>query len=142
MSRFETLRAGIQSQREARRISIWREHYQAYSTSSRLLGGWIGILFLWFIPPFKRLSLLSLSTHCDYLEVVSDLGFPGGLLVFGSIFWVLAILVGTTGTPQALSTKPCLWVAWEVLRQFWCSAWRTLICIFPPICWSSRLSWR
>src|SRR5216684_572361 len=31
--------------------------------------------------------------HCDYLEVVSELGFPGGLLVFGSIFWILALTV-------------------------------------------------
>jgi len=35
-------------------------------------------------------NLLVEHVHCDYLEVVSELGFPGGLLVFGSIFWILA----------------------------------------------------
>ena len=35
-------------------------------------------------------NLLVEHAHCDYLEVVSELGFPGGLLVFGSIFWILA----------------------------------------------------
>ncbi len=36
------------------------------------------------------LTLLVDHAHCDYLEVVSELGLPGGILVFGSIFWILA----------------------------------------------------
>jgi len=35
------------------------------------------------------LNLLVEHAHCDYLEVVGELGVPGGLLVFGSIFWIL-----------------------------------------------------
>ena len=34
------------------------------------------------------LNLLVDHAHCDYLEVVSELGLPGGILVFGSILWV------------------------------------------------------
>jgi O-antigen ligase len=36
------------------------------------------------------LNLLVDHAHCDYLEVVSELGVPGGILVFTSIFWILA----------------------------------------------------
>src|SRR5205814_10049706 len=36
------------------------------------------------------LTLLVERARCDYLEVASELGLPGAILVFGSIFWVLA----------------------------------------------------
>ena len=36
------------------------------------------------------LNLLVDHAHCDYLEVATELGLPGAILVFGSIFWVLA----------------------------------------------------
>ena len=36
------------------------------------------------------LTFLVEHAHCDYLEVATELGLPGGILVFGSIFWVLA----------------------------------------------------
>jgi O-antigen ligase len=29
--------------------------------------------------------------HCDYLEVVTELGLPGGILVFGAVFCVLGV---------------------------------------------------
>src|SRR5258706_10585158 len=36
------------------------------------------------------LTLLVDHAHCDYLEVLSELGLPGGILVFAPIFWLLA----------------------------------------------------
>jgi O-antigen ligase len=35
-------------------------------------------------------NLLVDHAHCDYLEVVSELGLPGGILVSASISWILA----------------------------------------------------
>ncbi len=31
--------------------------------------------------------------HCDYLEIVTELGWPGGILVFGAIFRVVGLSV-------------------------------------------------
>jgi O-antigen ligase len=47
--------------------------------------------------------------HCDYLEVVSELGLPGGVLVFGSIIWILARATGHYWKAEArFDTAICL----------------------------------
>jgi O-antigen ligase len=89
IGRFETLGQEYNLSGQ-NRISIWRDtlglirHHPLFGTG---LGS-----FQVVYPSVQTafLTLLVEHAHCDYLEVVSDLGFPGGVLVFGSIFWILA----------------------------------------------------
>jgi O-antigen ligase len=89
MSRFETLgqeyNLGGQN-----RISIWRDTLELIRHHP-LLGTGLGSFSVVY-PSVQTVfpTLLVEHTHCDYLEVVTELGLPGGILVFGSIFWVLA----------------------------------------------------
>jgi O-antigen ligase len=39
------------------------------------------------------LNLLVDHAHCDYLEAASELGLPGGTLLFGSVFWIVALAI-------------------------------------------------
>ena len=39
------------------------------------------------------LSHLVDYAHCDYLQIAAELGVPGGVLVFGAIFWILGLTV-------------------------------------------------
>jgi O-antigen ligase len=89
MSRFETLgqEYGLSGQN---RISIWRDTL-GLIRHHPLLGTGLGS-FAVVYPSVQTafLALLVEHAHCDYLEVASELGLPGGILVFGSIFWILA----------------------------------------------------
>src|SRR6266513_1706419 len=93
MSRFETLgqeyNLGGQN-----RISIWRDTL-GLIRHHPLLGTGLGS-FSTVYPSVQTvfLTLLVEHAHCDYLEVASELGLPGAILVFGSIFWVLAQTAG------------------------------------------------
>jgi O-antigen ligase len=47
--------------------------------------------------------------HCDYLEVASELGLPGGVLVFGSVIWIVARAVRHYWKSEArFDTAVCL----------------------------------
>ena len=93
ISRFETLgqeyNLGGQN-----RISIWRDTL-GLIRHHPLLGTGLGS-FSTVYPSVQTvfLTLLVEHAHCDYLEVASELGLPGAILVFGSIFWVLAQTAG------------------------------------------------
>jgi O-antigen ligase len=99
MSRFETLGQEYNLSGQ-NRISIWRDTL-GLIRHHPLLGTGLGS-FPVVYPSVQTafLTLLVEHAHCDYLEVVSDLGFPGGLLVFGSIFWVLAKTVRHYGNAE------------------------------------------
>jgi O-antigen ligase len=89
MSRFETLGQEY-SLSGQNRISIWRDTL-GLIRHHPLLGTGLGSFSV--VYPSVQTSFLTLlveHAHCDYLEVASELGLPGGILVFGSIFWVLA----------------------------------------------------
>ena len=87
--RFETL--GHEYSRTGQnRISIWRDtltliqHHPLFGTGL----GTFSVAYTSVQSTF--LTLLVDHAHCDYLEVVSELGWPGGILVFVSIFWIFA----------------------------------------------------
>jgi len=93
MSRFETLGQEYNFSGQ-NRISIWRDTL-GLIRHHPLLGTGLGS-FSTVYPSVQSvfLTLLVEHAHCDYLEVASELGLPGAILVFGSIFWVLAQTAG------------------------------------------------
>ncbi len=93
MSRFETLGQEYNLSGQ-NRISIWRDTL-GLIRHHPLLGTGLGS-FSTVYPSVQTvfLTLLVEHAHCDYLEVASELGLPGAILVFGSIFWVLAQTAG------------------------------------------------
>ncbi len=93
MSRFETLGQEYNFNGQ-NRISIWRDTL-GLIRHHPLLGTGLGS-FSTVYPSVQTvfLHLLVDHAHCDYLEVASELGLPGAILVFGSIFWVLARTAG------------------------------------------------
>jgi O-antigen ligase len=89
MSRFESLGQEYNLTGQ-NRISIWRDTL-GLVRHHPLLGSGLGSFSV--VYPSDQTAFLTLlveHAHCDYLEVASDLGLPGGILVFGSIFWILA----------------------------------------------------
>jgi len=89
MSRFETLGQEY-SLSGQNRISIWRDTL-GLIRHHPILGTGLGSYSVVY-PSVQTvfLTLLVEHAHCDYLEVASDLGLPGAILLFGSIFWVMA----------------------------------------------------
>jgi len=89
MSRFETLGQEYNFS-DQNRISIWRDTL-GLIRHHPLLGTGLGSFSVVY-PSVQTvfLTLLVEHAHCDYLEVATDLGLPGAILAFGSIFWVLA----------------------------------------------------
>ncbi len=89
MSRFETLGQEYNLSGQ-NRISIWRDTL-GLIRHHPLLGTGLGSYSVVY-PSVQTvfLTLLVEHAHCDYLEVASELGLPGAVLLFGSIFWVMA----------------------------------------------------
>jgi O-antigen ligase len=89
MSRFEALGQEYNLNGQ-NRISIWRDTL-GLILHHPLLGTGLGTFSVVYASVQTTfLTLLIDHAHCDYLEVASELGLPGAVLVFGSIFWVLA----------------------------------------------------
>ena len=89
VSRFETLGKEYTDNGQ-NRISIWRDTLTLIHQHP-LFGTGLGTFSVAYTSVQTTfLTLLVDHAHCDYLEVVSELGLPGGILVFGSIFWILA----------------------------------------------------
>jgi O-antigen ligase len=99
IARFETLgQEYIQTTQN--RMSIWRDTLALIHQHP-----WFGTGLGTFSVAYTAvqtvfLNLLVDHAHCDYLEVVAELGFPGGILLFGSIFWILARAVQRHGKMQ------------------------------------------
>src|SRR6267154_3606904 len=89
MSRFETLGQEYNLIGQ-NRISIWRDTLGLIRQHPFLGTGLGSFLVAYTSVQTAFLSLLVEHAHCDYLEVATELGLPGAILVFGSIFWVLA----------------------------------------------------
>jgi O-antigen ligase len=89
ISRFESLGQEY-NLKSGSRIAIWRDTL-GLIRQHPLLGTGLGSYSVVY-PSVQTtfLSLLVEHAHCDYLELASELGLPGVILVFGSIFWVLA----------------------------------------------------
>jgi O-antigen ligase len=88
VTRFEILGQEY-SQTNQNRISIWRDTLHLIRQHP-LLGTGLGTFSVAYTSVQTAFpNLLVDHAHCDYLEVVSELGVPGGILVFGSIFWIL-----------------------------------------------------
>jgi len=89
VTRFEILGQEY-TQTGQNRVSIWLDTLKLIHQHP-LLGTGLGT----FSVAYTSVQTVFLNhlvdhAHCDYLEVVSELGVPGGILVFGSIFWILA----------------------------------------------------
>lgn len=90
ITRFETLNDQYTHPGQDR-LSIWRDTVQLIRRHP-ILGSGFGS-FATVYPSVQTAFLNNVvdHAHCDYLEVVTELGLPGGILVFGGIFWVLAL---------------------------------------------------
>jgi len=89
MSRFETLGQEYNLIGQ-NRISIWRDTLGLIRQHPFLGIGLGSFSVAYTSVQTAFLNLLVEHAHCDYLEVATELGLPGAILVFGSIFWVLA----------------------------------------------------
>jgi O-antigen ligase len=88
VTRFEILGQEY-SQTNQNRISIWRDTLHLIHQHP-LLGSGLGAFSVAYTSVQTAFpNLLVDHAHCDYLELASELGVPGGILVFGSIFWIL-----------------------------------------------------
>lgn len=88
ITRFETLEQEY-GQSGQNRVSIWRDTLRLLSQHP-FLGTGLGTFSVAY--PSVQTAFLDLRVdhaHCDYLEVASELGVPGGVFLFGSILWVL-----------------------------------------------------
>jgi O-antigen ligase len=88
ITRFETLGQEY-SQTGQNRISIWFDTLKLIYQHP-VFGSGLGTFAVAY--PSVQTAFLDLfvdHAHSDYLEVVSELGLPGGILLFGSILWVL-----------------------------------------------------
>lgn len=87
--RFETLNDQYTHPGQDR-LSIWRDTLHLIRRHP-VLGSGFGA-FQTVYPSVQTAFLNNVvdHTHCDYLEVATELGLPGGVLVFGAIFWVFA----------------------------------------------------
>jgi O-antigen ligase len=89
VTRFETL-GHEYNEAGQNRISIWRDTL-GLIRQHPLLGTGLGTFSVAYTSVQSSfLNLLVDHAHCDYLQLVSELGLPGGILVFASIFWILA----------------------------------------------------
>ena len=89
MGRFEILGQEY-SQAGENRISIWRDTLKLIHEHP-----WFGTGLGTFSVAYTSVQTVFLNhlvdhAHCDYLEAVSELGLPGGILLFGSVFWIVA----------------------------------------------------
>jgi O-antigen ligase len=89
IARYETL-GHEYSQTGQNRISIWRDTLKLIHQHPFFGTGLGSFSVAYTSVQTTFLNLLVDHAHCDYLEVVSELGLPGGVLVFGSIIWVLS----------------------------------------------------
>ena len=89
MSRFESLGQEYNLNGQ-NRLSIWRDTLGLIRRHP-FLGTGLGSFSVVY-PSVQTvfLTLLVEHAHCDYLEVACELGLPGAILLFGSIFWVFA----------------------------------------------------
>ena len=96
ITRFETLGREY-TQTGQNRISIWKDTLKLIYLHP-VLGTGLGTFSVSY--PSVQTAFLNYQVdhaHCDYLEVASDLGIVGAVLVFGSIVWVLAQAVRGCG---------------------------------------------
>src|SRR5437773_3188847 len=96
MSRFETLGQEYNLSGQSR-VSIWHDTL-GLIRQHPFLGTGLGSFFVAYTSVQTAfLNLLVEHAHCDYLEVATELGLSGAILVFGSIFWVLVQTVRRYG---------------------------------------------
>ncbi|HYY72702.1 MAG TPA: O-antigen ligase family protein [Candidatus Bathyarchaeia archaeon] len=88
ITRFETLNDQYAHPGQDR-LSIWRDTLQLIRRHP-VLGSGFGS-FATVYPSVQTAFLNNVvdHAHCDYLELTTELGLPGGIVVFGGIFWVL-----------------------------------------------------
>jgi O-antigen ligase len=89
IGRFEVLGQEY-SQTGQNRIAIWRDTLKLIRQHP-----WLGTGLGTFSVAYTSVQSVFLNrlvdhAHCDYLEMVTELGLPGGILLFGSVFWILA----------------------------------------------------
>ena len=75
------------------RVSIWWDTLQLIRRHP-IVGTGFGT-FAVVYPSVQTAFLNNVvdHAHCDYLEIISELGLPGGIALFGAIFWVLGLTI-------------------------------------------------
>jgi len=138
--RFEVLGQGY-AQTGQNRISIWRDTLNLIHQHP-LLGTGLGTFSVAYTSVQTAfLNHLVDHAHCDYLEVVSELGVPGGILMFGSIFWILARAVRRYRKAEdRFDTAVCLGCIGSITAILVHSLADFNLYI-PPMRWSSPSRW-
>lgn len=88
ITRFETLNDQYTHPGQDR-LSIWRDTLHLIRRHPVLGSGFGSYATVYPSVQTAFLNNVVDHAHCDYLEVVTELGLAGGILVFGAIFWVL-----------------------------------------------------
>ena len=88
ITRFETLNDQYTHPGQDR-LSIWRDTLHLIRRHPVLGSGFGSFAIVYPSVQTAFLNNVVDHAHCDYLEVVTELGLPGGILVFGAIFRVL-----------------------------------------------------
>lgn len=90
ITRFETLNDQYTHPGQDR-LSIWRDTLHLISRHPVLGSGFGSFATVYPAVQTAFLNNAVDHAHCDYLEVVAELGLAGGILVFGAIFWTLGL---------------------------------------------------
>lgn len=103
--RFETV-SGQYNRPGQDRLSIWRDSLRLIGRHP-IVGSGLGT-FAVVYPSVQTAFLNNLvdHAHCDYLEVATELGLPGAILVFGSIFWILGLTIRHCRSSHDEQEKP------------------------------------
>lgn len=115
LARFETIENEY-AQTGWNRVSVWRDTGQLIREHP-YLGTGLGT-FSEAYPSVQTayLSLFVDHAHSDYLEIASDIGLPGAILLFGSIFWILGHAIRRCGKlKDILDSTLCLGCAGSIV---------------------------
>ena len=97
ITRFETL--GDQYSHPGQdRLSIWRDTLHLIRREPFLGSGFGTFAVVYPSVQTAFLNHLVDYAHCDYLQIAAELGVPGGILLFGAIFWILGLTVRHSST--------------------------------------------
>jgi len=93
ITRFETLNDQYTHPGQDR-LSIWRDTLHLIGRHPILGSGFGSFAVVYPSAQTAFLNNVVDHAHCDYLEIVAELGLPGGVLLFGAVFCVLGRTFG------------------------------------------------
>lgn len=105
ISRFESLSSKGSANESQRRLGIWEDTVRLIENHP-----WLGTGLGTFPVAYTSVQTVHLAAfvnhaHNDYLEVTSELGLMGGILIFGIVLYVLGLAVRTFFTNPSQSHR-------------------------------------